>query len=204
MPLFRFDNYCEAYAQAQPYIGHVPSKDGRQARFFRHQALDERMEIIKRISAFDKCDIFMSVITAFDGELMHSSENAPDPNFYVWRRHVLFWTHQNPGEMSVVPNDEESAADAKARGVEAATDFIAFMAQGADTHNKKHFIPALRGVDFDSIEIVTLPMTLDGWWITCLNFDQGEPRQKCFVDAVFDWTKFDEQIPFFTHDRFHH
>lgn len=56
MSVFRFDNFCEAYAQAQSYLRHIPSKDGRQARFFRHRALDERMEIVKRLAAFDKDD----------------------------------------------------------------------------------------------------------------------------------------------------
>lgn len=161
------------------------------------------MEIIKRLLDV-KTDIFMSVITAYDGNLLRLSDNAPDPNFYIWRRHVLFWTRQHSAAIDVVPNDEEAAADAKARGVEAATDFIAFMRQCANPKDKVHYIEALHGVDFDSIEIVTLPMTLDGWWITCLNFDQTEPRPKCFADEQFDWDKFGESSGFLYHDRFHH
>lgn len=202
--LFRFDNFCEAFAQIYTPIGHIPSKDGRTARFFRHNSLDERSEIHKRLAAFDKCNLFMTVITAFDGELIPSSENAPDPNFYIWRRHVLFWSHQAPAKKAVVPNDEEAAADAKAHGVEAATDFIAFIADCQDP--RKHLKASTRaidGVDLESIEIATLPMAFDGWWVTVVNFDQMEPRQKCVIDEKYSATTIDEFFQFFRHDRFH-
>ena len=185
--LFRFDNFCENWAMAYTPISHVPSKDGRQARFFRHNSLDERAEIHKRLAATDKCDLFMSVITAFDGELIRSSEQAPDPNFYIWRRHVLFWSHQSPANLSRVPADEEAAAEAKARGVEAATDFLAFVATCQDSVRFPR--PADRiidGVDLDSVEISTLPMAFDGWWVTVINFDQMEPRQKCANPEKYD------------------
>lgn len=202
--LFRFDNFCEAFAQVYKPIGHIPSKDGRVARFFRHHSLNAHSEIPKRLAAFDKCDLFMTVITAFDGELIASSENAPDPNFYIWRRHVLFWSHQAPANKAVVPNDEEAAADAKAHGVEAATDFIAFVAACQDP--RKHPKPderAIDGVDLDSIEIATLDMLYDGWWVTVVNFDQLEPRQKCVIDEKYSSATIDEFFPFFRHDRFH-
>lgn len=202
--LFRFDNFCEAFAQVYQPISHVPSKDGRTARFFRHNSLDERSEIHKRLAAFDKCNLFMTVITAFDGELIPGSEKAIDPNFYIWRRHVLFWSHQAPASKSVVPNDEEAAADAKAHGVDAATDFLAFV---VDCQNpRKHPKPAERaidGVDLESVEISTLPMAFDGWWVTVINFDQMEPRHKCVIDEKYSTTKLDEFFPFFHHDRFH-
>lgn len=203
MSLFRFDNFCEAWAQCYTKIKHVPSKDGRTSRFFRHNSLDERSEIHKRLAAFDKCDLFMSVITAFEGDVGYMSDRAADPNFYVWRRHVLFWAHQAPADRSVVPNDEEAAADAKARGVETAQDFIAFISMCRNPNDKEHYIPALRGVDEESYNIATLPMAFDGWWVTVLNFDQMEPRQKCVIDERYDKTSLHEFFPFFHHDRFH-
>lgn len=189
--VFRFDNFCERFAQC--YLGHVPSKDGRQARFFRHNSIDEDAEIHKRLAAFDQCDLFMSVITATDGELTRTSENAPSPNFYVWRRHVLFWTHQDAATQSRVPNDEEAAADAKARGVDAATDFIAFMAYLKDP--KKGNVTELAGVDLDSIEIASLSMHFSGWWVTVINFDQLEPRQKCVLGEHYDRQMLEELFP---------
>lgn len=201
MALFRFDNFCEAFAQIYRPISHIPSKDGRQTRFFRHNGIDERSEIHKRLSNHDKCDLFMSVITAWEGDLERSSENAPDPNFYGWRRHVLFWAHQAPAELGVVPNDEEAAADAKARAVEACQDFIAFMAKCKDKNGGN--MKDLQGVDFDSMEISTLPMAFNGFWIAILNFDQMEPRQKCVIDEKYDTTSIEQFFPFFHHDRFH-
>lgn len=187
--LFRFDNFCENFAMAYLPVSHVPSKDGRQARFFRHNSLDERAEIHKRLAATDKCDLFMSVITAYDGELIRSSENAPDPNFYIWRRHVLFWSHQEAANLSRVPLDEEAAADAKARGVEAATDFLAFCAACQDPRRFPQAADRIiDGIDFDSVEITTLPVTFDGWWITVINFDQEEPRAKCADPEKYDQT----------------
>ena len=194
--IYRFDLFCEKFAMAYRPIQHQPSKDGRQTRFFRHDTTDQRMEIHKRLAATDRCDIFMSVITATEGQLIRSDEKAFFPNFYVWRRHVLFWVHASAATTSVVPLDEEAAAEAKARGVECATDFIAFMSELQDPRsfpNPKDRL--IDGVDLDSIEIVSLPITLDNWWITVLNFDQLEPRNRCVIDERYNADLVAEYFP---------
>lgn len=193
---FRFDNFCEYFARIYTPVSHVPSKDGRQTRFFRHDSIDERSEIHKRLAAPDKCDTFMSVITSTEGQLIRSDEKAAFPNFYIWRRHVLFWEHQAAATTSIVPNDEEAAAEAKARGVDCATDFIAFLSECQDPRrypNAKDRI--IDGVDLDSVEIVSLPRSFDGWWITVLNFDQLEARNRCVIDERYNQELLSEMFP---------
>lgn len=181
--IWRFDNFCEQWAQVYTPLRHVPSKDSRNKRFFRHDSLDERLEVVKQLVTANKTDVFMSVITAFDGDLARAAENSPKPNFYVWRRHALFWV-KTALAANGSPLDELSAADAKARGVEMAADFISFLDYCADP--RKGNMPELRGIDFDSLEISTLPVSFNGWWITVVNFDQSEPREKCVADARYD------------------
>ena len=182
MAIFRFDDFCEQWASAYVPISHIPGRNSKQKRFFRHDSIDERLEVAKNITNVSKCDMFMSVITAFDGELISLSDNASKPNFYSWRRHAMFWARGEGGSVSKTsPIDEVSAAEAKARGVEAATDFIAFISKMAED---KH--SPLAGIEYDSIEIVTLPVSFNGWWITCVNFSQSEPRQKCVIGSKYD------------------
>ena len=182
MAIFRFDDFCERWASAYRPISHVSGKASKQKRFFRHDTLDERMDVAKNITTVSRCDLFMSVITAFDGELASPSEQASRPNFYSWRRHVLFWARGEGGTVGkVAPIDEVSAAEAKARGVEAATDFLAFISKLSED---KRSIWA--GFDPDSVEISTLPVSFNGWWITVINFCQFEPRQKCVIDSRYD------------------
>lgn len=183
--IFRFDNFCENWATAYAPISHISGKNSKQKRFFRHDTIDERLDVVKNLTSL-KCDLFMSCITAFDGEVTASSENAAKPNFYAWRRHVLFWAKstdaagQKAGVAST-PLDEISAAEAKARGVEAATDFIAFVSELREDRKS-----VFAGIDMESIEIATLPVSFNGWWITVINFDHLEPRQKCIVDSKYN------------------
>lgn len=180
--IFRFDNFVEKWCSIYKPIGHVPG-DIKNRKFYRHDGMDERLDIVKNLVTANRGDVFASVITAFDGELARSAENAPKPNFYVWRRHVLFWVKGAIGAKGA-PIDEESAAEAKARGVEIATDFIAFLDHCADP--RRGNMAELRGVDFDSVEIATLPVSYNGWWITVINFDHMEPRDKCIKEAKYD------------------
>lgn len=71
MSVFRFDNFCERWASAYKSLSHIPDRESKNKRFFRHDSIDEL-----------------------------------------------------------------SAAEAKARGVEMATDFIAFMVHCADPSAK--------------------------------------------------------------------
>lgn len=194
--MYRFDNFCESFARIYTPISHVPTKDGRQTRFFRHDSIDARSEIHKRLAASDRCSLFMSVITQSEGQLIRSEEKATAPNFYIWRRHVLFWLHQTPATLSQVPSDEEAAADAKARGIDVATDFLAFVAECQDPH----LFPrpqdrAIDGVDLDSVEIVSLPQVFDGWWITAVHFDQLEPRNRCILERNYSPSLTTELFP---------
>lgn len=186
MAIFRFDNFCEQWASVYKPISHIAVKASKQKRFFRHDTLDERIDVVKNLTGLTKCNLFMSCITAFDGELTPSSENSSNPNFYTWRRHALFWAKGEQASVNkqgvpTAPLDELSAAEAKARGVEAATDFIAFMRKQKEDRRGE-----MAGVDLESIEIVTLPVSFNGWWITVINFDQQEPRQKCVVESKYD------------------
>lgn len=182
MSVFRFDDFCEKWATAYTPIAHVAGKSSKQKRFFRHDTIDERLEVAKNLTTVSKCDLFMSVITAFDGELAGLSENAGKPNFYSWRRHVLFWARSEGGTTTkTAPIDEVAAAEAKARGVECATDFIAFITKLGEDRKT-----VWAGVDLDSIEIATLPVSFNGWWITVVNFDHLEPRNKCVIDSKYN------------------
>lgn len=202
--IFRFDNFCEAWAAAYRPISHIPSKDGRNARFFRHDTPEQFEEVCKRLVQPDKCDLFMTVVTQYDGELVRESENSSAPNFYSWHRHVLFWSHQAPAARSVVPNDEEAAADAKSLAIQTAEDFIAFLQMCVNPKDKEHYIDDLRGINFDSIEVLTLPRAFDGWWIAVINFEHDMPRKKCVIDEQYNMDVFNEYGSFFSKNRFHH
>lgn len=181
--VFRFDNFAEKWAAAYKPLSHEMGKNAKRKTFFRHDSLDEKMDIAKNLVGINKADVFMSVITAFDGELIRASENAPKPNFYSWHRHVLFWVKSSKSSKSAAI-DEISAAEAKARGVELATDFISFLDYCADP--RRGNMKEIAGIDFDSVEIATLPVEYNGWWITVINFRQDEPREKCIVDEKYD------------------
>lgn len=184
MAIFRWDDFCERFAQAYVPISHEPSRDGRQRRFFRHNALDERMDISKQLTAANRCSLFMSVITAYDGDVSKSSDTATSYNFITWRRHVLFWARSAQASAALSPLDELAAADAKHRAVTAATDFIAFL--GVRHEGRPDPLAKALGIDLGTVSIATLPVSFNGWWIASVSLDQLEPRPKCLPDGDFD------------------
>lgn len=195
--VFRFDDFCEKYAQIRTDLRHNPSKDGTGKRFFRHDTLDERIAFVKSLITFNETDLIMSVITAYDGELTRLSENAPQPNFIAWRRHVLFWARQEQGSATKVPMDsEDAAAEAKTRAVDAAVDFIAFLSKVTDKHlPPQKRIKELEGIQLDELEIATLPVAYNGWWAAVINFDHLEPREKCVIDNRYQLDLVKELFP---------
>lgn len=174
--MFRFDNFCERWAMIYKPLSHVISADERGKRFFRHDSQEEMMDIAKALTTVNGHDRIMSVITAFDGDLVRSSDQAARPNFYVWRRHVLFWVRQAQGR-NTGPISENAAAEAKAAAVDMARDFITFLDFASDS--RRGNMKELSGIDLDSIEISTLPVHFNGWWIAVLHFDHQEAREKC-------------------------
>lgn len=197
MGVARFDIFCEKWATVYSKISHSPSKDGKGKRFFRHDTLDERIAFVKSLITFNETDLIMSVITAYDGELTRLSENATQPNFIAWRRHVLFWARQEQGNASKAPMDsEDAAADAKSRAVNAAVDFIAFLAKVTDKRlPAQKRITELDGIQLDELEIATLPVAYNGWWAAVINFDHLEPRQKCVIDCRYQQKLVKELFP---------
>ena len=197
MSVFRWDCFCEKFAQAYSPISHSPNKDGKGKRFFRHDTLDERIAFVKSLITFNETDLIMSVITAYDGELTRLSENAPQPNFIAWRRHVLFWARQEQGSATKIPMDsEDAAAEAKTRAVDAAVDFIAFLSKVTDKHlPPQKRIKELEGIQLDELEIATLPVAYNGWWAAVINFDHLEPREKCVIDNRYQLDLVKELFP---------
>lgn len=184
---FRFDDFCEQWAQCYSPISHKPGKDGRGKRFFRHDTMDERTSLVQSLASISSVNLLMSVITAYQGSLTKLNDKASEANFIAWRRHVIFWARQFQGNKSSVQIDtEDAAADAKSLAVESATDFISFMLNVKDAHNKPFYMPELEGLQSDTIEIVTLPKAFNGWWAAAINFDHIEPRPKCIIDAKYD------------------
>ena len=197
MTIWRFDNFCEKWAQAYAPISHSPSKDGKGKRFFRHDTLDERIAFVKSLITFNETDLIMSVITAYDGELVLMSENSSQPNFFAWRRHVIFWARQEQGSAIKVPMDsEDAAADAKTRAVEAAVDFIAFLAKAKDPYAKpQNRIKELDGLQLEELQIETLPVAYNGWWAAVINFDHLEPRPKCVIEKRYQADTLSQLFP---------
>ena len=192
--MFRFDNFCERWAASYLNIKHlINSKAGKGKHFFRHDTLDERVAFVQNLKTLNEGDLIMSCITAFDGEIT-SLRGRPDA--INWRRHVIFWCRQTRATQSVAPMHEEHAADAKARAVDAAVDFIAFLEKVKDPHNRPlQWAKALDGVDFEDMELVTLPVSLNGWWAAVINFDHIEPRNKCVIDSKYDEELLNELFP---------
>lgn len=197
MSVVRFDHFCEKFAQCYKPISHKPGRDGKGKRFFRHDTLDERIAFVKSLITFNETDLIMSVITAYDGELTRLSENATQPNFIAWRRHVLFWARQEQGSATKVPMDsEDAAAEAKTRAVDAAVDFIAFLSKVTDKHlPPQKRIKELEGIQLDELEIATLPVAYNGWWAAVINFDHLEPREKCVIDNRYQLDLVEELFP---------
>lgn len=197
MSVFRWDCFCEKFAQIYSPISHVPSKNGKGKRFFRHDTIDERIAFVKGLITLNETDLIMSVITAYDGELARLSETAPQPNFIAWRRHVLFWARQEQGSAVKAPMDsEDAAAEAKTRAVDAAVDFIAFLAKVTDKHlPPQKRIKELDGIQLDELEISTLPVAYNGWWAAVINFDHLEPREKCVIDGRYQEELVKELFP---------
>lgn len=190
--MFRFDNFCERWAMSYKPLSHVISDDERGKRFFRHDSQEEMMDIAKALTNVNGHNRLMSVITAFDGDLARSSDQAARPNFYVWRRHVLFWVRQAQGR-NAGPINEVAAADAKAEAMEMACDFITFLDYMSDS--RRGNVKDLSGIDLDSIELSTLPVRYNGWWIAVLHFDQQEARELCNIETNYDLSLFASMFP---------
>lgn len=163
---FRVDNYMERWAQIYKPIQHNPAKGSNNKRFF-------RMDSILRIEEFaasiaktkSPC---MGVVTQFEATL-----DGAQARFIRYTHRIFFFVKQTAPSVSQGIIDELAATEAKAEGQEMAFDLLAYL------ENDKKTNPDLKGLDFDTATVFSVPQKFSGWWPTEFVIEQLVPRNLC-------------------------
>lgn len=190
-----FAEIVESWACCYRPISHDPTQEGmRGARFFMHDSQEQMKGIVDALTQANKTDLFVSVITGHQGEVVSLSEKSYQPGFIAWKRFVLFWSRQEVNNMrGLNALDEYAALRAKTRAVQTAEDFLAFYATLSDP--RRGDMPELSGWEYEDVHLVTLPGQYNGWWVCSLSFIQFEPRPKCIEGELYDMSAINQYFP---------
>ncbi|MBR1377963.1 MAG: hypothetical protein IJ557_02410 [Bacteroidaceae bacterium] len=166
----RIDNLIEQWATQYRPIAHIPQKGSKQRRFFRFDSLDKAIDMTSQFAAMK--GPVAGIVTQFDGM---SRGNLIELEVVVF----IFTKQSTP--RSDAQGAELAAVDAKMEGADICNDLWIWLSEKKREvgNNTKHENYWLRGLDLDSIAIMSYPVMLNDWWPTSLEIKVKIPRQTC-------------------------